>query len=207
MTNLHFEYQNSVSINALILLCCKIKPFDIHKKGIQLHEYLIDHMFEITDKKDSETSKTIDVSYDSILDKYNPPSDLEKDAMQDLHYIRELIKEAINYEHIQVDEFDTKDCAEVRLDITTALKWLEDKFKTVSTRIHDDEWNKAGQDRAYLTIAVLTNLFGDKESNASVAESIVRYLIDKNIEKDNQAFEKLISNAQKTLTALEKNNK
>ncbi len=153
MSNLHFEYQNSISINALILLCNGITKFDHHKKELRLSDYLTIKMAEEVVKSDRLGIKTIEHTVDSMPGKFVQPIASELDAMQEFSSTRQLIKEAIADEKIQIDEFDTKDCSEIRLGAEGAKKWLKNEFDISCTKIHSKDWRADRKENTLLTIA------------------------------------------------------
>jgi hypothetical protein len=139
--------------------------------------------------------KTVNRSINSTSSKLVEPTSEEKDAMQELYKTRQQIKEAIAADKIQVDEFDTKDCNQIRLEVEGAAKWLKTEFDISLTQIHSKDWRQDKKDNTLLTIAALAKLINKNASYAETAENIIEYLNDHGIEKDKQFCEKLIPKA------------
>lgn len=195
MSNLQFEYQSSISINALTLLCNEIDQFDHHKKGIQLCDFLSIKLAQQIKRTDVQGGKKVNRSINSTSSKLAEPTSEEKDAMQELYKTRQQIKEAINSDKIQIDEFDTKDCNEIRLEVEGAVKWLKTEFDISLTQTHSKDWRQDKKDNTLLTIAALAKLINGNASYAETAKNIIEYLNDHGIEKDKQFCEKLIPKA------------
>lgn len=180
------------------MLCNKIEKFDHHQKGLCLSDYLTIKMAEEISKSNSLGIKTVEHTVNSTPEKFVQPIPSELDAMQEFSRTRQQIKEAIG-KYIQIDEFDTKDCNEIRLEVEGARKWLKNKFDISYTKIHSKDWRADKKENTLLAIAALTGLLDDNGSNAKTADKIVEYLNHKGMEKDKQAFEKLISEATEVI--------
>lgn len=197
MSNLQFEYQSSISINALTLLCNEIDQFDHHKKGIQLCDFLSIKLAQQIKRTDVQGGKKVNRSINSTSSKLAEPTSEEKDAMQELYKTRQQIKEAINADKIQIDEFDTKDCNEIRLEVEGAAKWLRTEFDISLTQIHSKDWRQDKKDNTLLAINSLAKLVGEDDSFSKTADRIVEQLNVHGVEKDEQTFANLISDAMK----------
>jgi len=164
-------------------------------------------MSEEVIKSDRLGIKTIEHTVDSMPGKFVQPLASELDAMQEFSRTRQLIKEAIADEEIQIDEFDTKDCSEIRLRVEGAKKWLKNEFDISYTKIHSKDWRADKKENTLLTIAILKELLDKNGSSATTGKNIVEHLSNLDIDKDNQTFEKLISEATKCLETKHNKNK
>ncbi len=211
MSNLQFEYQNSISINALTLFCKGCTFFDHHKKGIQL----TDVFNELQPKKKSK-SKSVNTelavftdakqSDDSNFNNLNEMLSTEKDLSQHLFQIRERIKAAIVNKELIIDDFDTKDCCEIRLNFGVAKTWLKSETSIVVIKTHSKDFRKDKKDNILLMIAALMEMNKKEATNASAGE-IADILMGNYIELDVKTIGDYLKEAGSVLTELREKNK
>jgi hypothetical protein len=211
MSNLQFEYQNSISINALTLLCIDLNEFDMHKKGIQLSDMFNKLLPTIKSECKSGEFRILRVreaeqSADSDLDNLNEMLPPEKDLSQKLFAFREQIKAAIRNKEIELDEYDTKDCCEIRLDFVSAKKWLKKEICIDVYNAHSADWRKDKKDNFLLIISALMQM-NNKEFNNKSAGEIADILMDHTIERDTRTITAHLKKAAACLNHLKEESK
>lgn len=190
MSALSFEYSDSISINALTLLSLGIRNFDYQRKGLQaIGLKLSDEIISVV------ATDTVQNKYRTMHTKLIYNSNKYKDAMDKLSNIRLQIKKAINEGLLIIDELDTKDCHEIRINYESANKWLSTSQIT-SPDIRGTDWRQDKKDNILLVIA---SLLDNEKSNASIAREIADDLNTKSIVRDTQAIEKLLAEAKEKL--------
>jgi hypothetical protein len=196
MPRLSFEYNDSISINALTLLSFEISSFNYQKKG--LHTVGLELSNEIGSVM-AKDIKPVNNGIKTITLDQN--SSRYKDAMDKLSNIRLQIKKAINEGLLIIDELDTKDCHEIRINYESANKWLRTS-QIASPDIRSTDWRQDKKDNILLVIA---SLLDNEKSNAAIAREIADDLNTKSIVRDTQAIEKLLAEAKEKLkTSLQK---
>ncbi|WP_371376814.1 hypothetical protein [Thalassotalea aquiviva] len=193
MSNLRFEFQDSISINALTLLSFGFDQFDHHKPGFSLASVIS----RFTTKKRSFKGYEIaETTPNSVTGNVILPIDEDKDAITILSQRRDEIKKAINENQIKVDELDTKDCNEIRLNYTSATNWLSSIDKKIPSPQHSKNWRKDKKKNTLFFIAILQRLLKN-ENNANLANLIIENSEGALLNKDSQTFEKLLAEAKK----------
>jgi hypothetical protein len=190
MPRLSFEYNDSISINALTLLSFEISSFDYQKKG--LHTVGLELSNEIGSVMAKDIKPDINGIKTITLDQN---SSRYKDAMDKLSNIRLQIKKAINEGLLIIDELDTRDCHEIRINYESANKWLSTS-QIASPDIRSTDWRQDKKDNILLVIA---SLLDNEKSNAAIAREIADDLNTKSIVRDTQAIEKLLAEAKEKL--------
>jgi len=209
MTNLHFEYRDTISINALTLMCYDPNlRFDIHQRGIVLHQFfdeLIDLQktsWKFDGKKLPKESQPAP-SEDSILGKVYTMTSEEESLAEMLFTIREKIKLAINKKELCMDEYESIDCSEVRLNFNSAQDWKEENYNTGEKVIYEKPWNANKNNSVMLILAALL-----KKNNLTVnfrtSDEIANLLMNSGIELDPKTIENHLKESKKIHSAKSK---
>jgi hypothetical protein len=191
-----FEYSDSISINALTLLSLNIRNFNYQRKGLHtIGLKLSDEIISVV------APYTVPIENHTITTTLTYNSNKYKDATDKLSNIRLQIKKAINEGLLIIDELDTKDCHEIRINYESANKWLRTS-QIASPDIRSTDWRQDKKDNILLVIA---SLLDNEKSNAAIAREIADDLNTKSIVRDTQAIEKLLAEAKEKLkTSLQK---
>ena len=200
MTSLRFEYYDTISINALTLICLGHTEFDHHTRGLQMHEGVLRVVRDIL-KADPDKAQKVVWSDDSTISNRIKPRQNEFDAIVKLNDVRNDIKAAIKANALTIDELDTKDCNEIRLDYQQSLEWIEESYSKIVASDYKEIPQADNKENLLATIAGLFDLIR-LDSKGKVNEDITPHNIANQINKyllETHDIDKGVSTIEKQL--------
>jgi hypothetical protein len=109
-------------------------------------------------------------------------------------------------EELPIDDFDTRDCSEIRVNFDAANTWLNSEDSIVINKAHSKDWRKDRKDNILSILRSLMEMNNKIISNATAGD-IADILMKNRIVLDERTIIDCLKEAEKALLDLSKKSK